>query len=264
MIPKIIHYCWLSDDPIPSLYQQYIDGWKEIMPDFQIKKWDRTAIDLKEHSFAAYAFQQKKYAFAADYIRAYALYTEGGIYLDSDVLMKKDLSPFLHFGYFTAIENHLNKFGTFLLKGAYIDDNYQRIRSKECVFEFGLNAAVLGAEKGHPLIRDILSFYQNFDLSKASPFKKIAPNVHAQAAEYYGLKYKDTLQFLKNDILILPSTVICTRSKNETNEAFAVHMCAGHWVKKSNIFIEKIKSVPYLLDLYIYMKLFLAYLKQKV
>lgn len=31
------------------------------------------------------SFRKKKYAFAADYIRLYALATEGGIYLDSDV-----------------------------------------------------------------------------------------------------------------------------------------------------------------------------------
>ena len=35
MIPKIIHYCWLSDNPIPAEYQAYINEWKEIMPDYK-------------------------------------------------------------------------------------------------------------------------------------------------------------------------------------------------------------------------------------
>lgn len=49
MIPKIIHYCWLSDNPIPAEYQAYINEWKEIMPDYTFKKWDRQAIKLDEH-----------------------------------------------------------------------------------------------------------------------------------------------------------------------------------------------------------------------
>ena len=40
MIPKIIHYCWLSDEPIPQNLQKYIEGWKKLMPDYQFKKWD--------------------------------------------------------------------------------------------------------------------------------------------------------------------------------------------------------------------------------
>ena len=37
----------------------------------------------------------KKYAFAADYVRLYALYTEGGIYLDTDVLVPEESPVFI-------------------------------------------------------------------------------------------------------------------------------------------------------------------------
>ncbi|MDR1672801.1 MAG: hypothetical protein LBS09_04990 [Bacteroidales bacterium] len=43
------------------------------------------------------AYENKKYAFATDYIRLYALHTEGGIYLDADVQVLKDfLSSLTH------------------------------------------------------------------------------------------------------------------------------------------------------------------------
>lgn len=29
MIPKIIHYCWLSDDAMPDLVLRCINSWKE-------------------------------------------------------------------------------------------------------------------------------------------------------------------------------------------------------------------------------------------
>ena len=41
--------------------------------------------DVDSVAFVKEACNLKKWAFACDYIRAYALYHEGGIYLDSDV-----------------------------------------------------------------------------------------------------------------------------------------------------------------------------------
>lgn len=38
MIPKIIHYCWLSDNPMPQEEQDYIKSWHQLMPDYMFKK----------------------------------------------------------------------------------------------------------------------------------------------------------------------------------------------------------------------------------
>ena len=91
MIPKKIHYCWLSNEPIPEKYQKYIQGWKRIMPDYQIIKWDTHRFDVHKSRWVEDAVKYRKWAFAADYIRAYALYHEGGFYLDSDVFVNKEL-----------------------------------------------------------------------------------------------------------------------------------------------------------------------------
>ena len=45
MIPKIIHYCWLSDDPVPSDLQKYMRTWKEKLPDYEFMKWDFNRFD---------------------------------------------------------------------------------------------------------------------------------------------------------------------------------------------------------------------------
>ena len=31
MIPKVIHYCWLSGDPIPEKLQRCLDSWKKFL-----------------------------------------------------------------------------------------------------------------------------------------------------------------------------------------------------------------------------------------
>ena len=130
MIPKIIHYCWLSNDPFPADIQACIDTWKVHLPDYEIWLWDTKRFDINYTIWTRQAFDAKKYAFAADYIRLYALYTYGGIYLDSDVIVYKSFDDLLHLPYFIG------------------HDQIQ-----------GFEAAVMGAEKGCQWIKDILDTY---------------------------------------------------------------------------------------------------------
>jgi len=131
MIPKIIHYCWLSDDPYPEKVQHCIDSWKKVLPDYEIRLWDRKRFDLQSSPWVREAFEHKKYAFAADYIRCYALYTEGGIYLDSDVEVLKPFDDLLDMPYFMGLE-----------------------RASD-----GIEAATMGAEKGMDLFKYMLDYY---------------------------------------------------------------------------------------------------------
>ena len=81
MIPKIIHYCWLSNDPIPDDLKKCMDSWKEKLPDYEVMLWNFDRFPKTKSQWVSDAFDNKKYAFAADYIRLNALYNYGGIYL---------------------------------------------------------------------------------------------------------------------------------------------------------------------------------------
>ena len=252
MIPKIIHYCWLSDDPLPSEYQNFIDEWHTIMPDYVIKKWDRKAINLDAHPFAKDAFVHKKYAFAADYIRAYALYTEGGIYLDSDVKVLKRFDEFLKYSYFSSIENQMSKANYKLLINRFIDKEGRRIHDKICYF-LGIQAAIIGAEKGNALIGEILDYYkkQSFIDSKGNMFHQVAPIVHALHAEKYGFVYQDRLQQLKGNIALFPSNIFATNGINNSIDTVALHCCQGSWLKKDKGLKKILKRSKLLMDLHL-------------
>jgi mannosyltransferase OCH1-like enzyme len=84
-IPKKIHYCWLSGDEIPAETVKCINTWKKIMPEYELVLWDKNKFDIKSVPFVEEACKVKKWAFAADFIRLYAIYNEGGIYMDTDV-----------------------------------------------------------------------------------------------------------------------------------------------------------------------------------
>ena len=94
-IPKIIHYCWLSGTPFPDLENRCIESWKKYLPDYELILWDKERIKEIHSSWIDSAIAQKKWAFAADYVRLYALYNYGGIYLDCDVEVLKSFDELL-------------------------------------------------------------------------------------------------------------------------------------------------------------------------
>lgn len=98
MIPKVIHYCWFGKNEIPSEYIKYIESWKIKCPDFEVKEWNEGNFDVNQNKFCKEAYDLKKWAFVSDYARLKILYDYGGIYLDTDVEIVKDLSPLINDG----------------------------------------------------------------------------------------------------------------------------------------------------------------------
>lgn len=104
MIPKKIHYCWFGGKEMPQLYKDCISTWKEKMPDFEIVEWNEDTID-RGVPYLEYCLKEKKWGFISDYIRMYALYEYGGIYLDVDMESVKSLEPFLGYDCFLGYED---------------------------------------------------------------------------------------------------------------------------------------------------------------
>lgn len=107
MIPKKIHFCWMSGDPYPAKIKRCMKTWRRVMPDYEIKLWNAQNFDVEgAPDYVREAIRQRKWAFAADYIRMYALYHEGGIYLDSDVLVLKPFDDLLNHSFMSSLEYH--------------------------------------------------------------------------------------------------------------------------------------------------------------
>ncbi len=92
MIPKIIHYCWFGRKAKPPIAKKCIASWKKYCPDYQIIEWNEDNTDLSSAPLYVHqAMEAEKWAFATDYIRLKVVYDFGGIYLDTDVELIKDL-----------------------------------------------------------------------------------------------------------------------------------------------------------------------------
>lgn len=101
MIPKIIHYCWFGQAPLPPLAEQCIASWKAHMPEWKMKAWTEASLSqalspLKGGEgcwldymplYVKQAYEARKFAFVSDYVRLWALEQYGGLYMDVDFMV---------------------------------------------------------------------------------------------------------------------------------------------------------------------------------
>lgn len=143
MIPKIIHYCWFgSNEKTKEL--TCINSWLKHCPEFKIKEWNETNFDVNSYKYTKEAYKQKCWSKISNFVRLWALYHYGGIYLDTDVLILKNISSLLNNECFFGIE--YNK------KYPYYDEDFNATL-------FG--TAIVGCDKKHTTIGNILDFYKN-------------------------------------------------------------------------------------------------------
>lgn len=103
-IPKIIHYCWFGAKEKPPLIQKCIASWKQHLTNYELMEWNETNFNFNENRYAKEAYENGKYAFVSDYVRVYALYQYGGIYLDTDVEVFRPFDDLLHLESFWGFE----------------------------------------------------------------------------------------------------------------------------------------------------------------
>ena len=205
-IPKIIHYCWLSGDPYPDDIQRCIDSWHKYMPDYKFKLWDMNTFDASKWKYTAEALPKRKYAFVSDVVRLYALYTEGGIYLDSDIEVYKSFDPLL--------ENH----------------------AFSCMESGGRFAAwIMASEPGNPLFGELLSYYDEKSFLREDGSMDLTPNTipTTRTLSRYGMVPVNRLQNLDH-ITIYPEEYFCPKNPwtgkiNITDNTYAMHLFAGAW-----------------------------------
>lgn len=137
MIPKNIYYVWVGGNKKPDIFYKCLDSWQENLPGYTITEINETNFDMKYHlknnKFFRECYKRKIWAFVSDYIRIIHLYENGGIYLDIDMEITKDISKL-------------------------IDDKTTFFAGLERPSV--ISAGIIGAEKNSPILREILQFYK--------------------------------------------------------------------------------------------------------
>ena len=232
-IPKKIHWCWLSGETLPKHLQACFDSWKRVMPDYEFILWDKNRFNIHSVKFVGDAYNNSKWAFASDFIRLYALYTEGGIYLDLDVMVFRRFDKFLNHAAFSSIE--------------YIPKHIPLRNESNKYCGYAIQGAIIGAEKGNEWIGKIMSYYEQEMVFKMKEDKimdvEVIPDVLARYAHfYYGFQYDipfDKPQYLKDNIVIYPPKVFAATFGETDMNTYAIHIGDGSWAGDKQKWLAK-------------------------
>lgn len=177
MIPKIIHYCWFGGNPLPNDVKKCIESWKKMCPDYEIVKWDESNFDVTKHPFSKAAYEAKAWAFVSDYARLKIVYDNGGIYLDTDVELLKNLD--------------------FLLK-------YQCYIGVQQVGHLCTTGLGFGASKQNTIVYEMLKMYDKIEYIDEDKFKFACPYLNNEIIKRMGYSYNPEKIVEIEGTLVLP------------------------------------------------------------
>lgn len=201
MIKKVIHYCWFGHNEKNDRIKHCIESWKKYLPDYEIIEWNEDNFDINYNDFTKQAYEQQKWAYVSDVARLWVLYNEGGIYMDTDVEVYKPLDEFLDNEGFTGFESVPH-----------------------------LSTATIGAEKGNPIIKLILDYYNSIDFKAYDiwtdyiKYEETSPCIHSNIFGLLGVNRQlDQIQHIKH-FTIYPSSYFFTK-----DEGYTYHSFNGSW-----------------------------------
>lgn len=219
MIPKKIHYIWLGGKPLTDLGQKCLESWKKYCPDYEIIRWDESNFDINQNIYCREAYENKKYAFASDYIRLWVLYNHGGIYMDTDVEILRNPDMFLAEKAFSGFEN------------------------AEMI-----PTGIMACEKDNPLFKEFLEYYDGRRFVKEEGGFDSTTNVKiiTDICLGYGLIQNNQKQTVK-DMTFYPNDFFCpkdyaTRELYLTKNSVAIHHFDGSWLKAETRLYLKYKE----------------------
>ena len=243
MIPKKIHYIWLSGDEKPEMIQKCLRSWERMASDFEVREWTSEDFSFETMPvFVREAYAERKWAFVSDYLRLYILFNNGGIYLDSDIYLKEPLDAFLDNQLFSFVEYHEKGFRPH----RHLLDQDGNPLTEEHIPGFGIQAAFMGSEEGHPFLRRCMDYYEDrpFRLTEGQlNTTVIAPDIFALCAREYGFKYQDNEQLLEAGIHIYPSSYVAGCFSEVRKGNYAIHCCIGSWRKNNGLKAKAVQLV---------------------
>lgn len=219
MIPKIVHYCWFGGNPLPELAQKCIASWKKYLPEYEIKEWNEKNFDVYQNFYVKEAYEARKYAFVTDYVRLYALYHEGGIYMDTDVEVLKPLDCFLVHNAFSGFED-----------------------------DYNIPTGIMASEKKGKWVEENLQYYYNRHFLNSDGEIDTTTNVEiiTNYMMKYGLLKNNTYQDFPGLFTVYPKDFFCPKDHGSgniclTENSYCIHHFMMSWLPSKQVRISNIK-----------------------
>jgi mannosyltransferase OCH1-like enzyme len=214
MLPKKIHFVWFGGGALSKKASKCVASWKRFCPDYEIVQWDEKTFSVSDAPlYVRQAYEAKKFAFVSDYVRLFAIVSQGGIYMDTDVELFKPLDPLLTYDAFCGFE------------------------SKKYVA-----TCMLACNKGNEFFNSFLNYYsvQPFLKPDGSFDQTTNVSVLSNLLEAEGLKRNGTRQTVSG-VEVFPSEYFCalefgTGRILKTANTYAIHRFDMSWLPKRKKF----------------------------
>jgi mannosyltransferase OCH1-like enzyme len=219
MIPKKIHYCWISGNPYPALIQSCIDSWQKNLPDYEFVLWDAERVKAISCDWFDGAMEAKKYGSISDYVRLHALYHEGGIYLDADVEVLKNFDDLLSLKSFIGLEQSGD-----------------------------IEAAIIGTESQANWVGYALRRFQETPFWNEKGVMNLQPlpvALNQIFSDYFHCKKVDFAHLKSDEVRIFPQTYFSPKNLHTnqikiTSNTYTIHHFDGSWINKSFTYRAKL------------------------
>lgn len=220
-IPNIIHYCWFGKKEKPNIIKKCIQSWKEKFQGYEIIEWNEDNFNIDSNKFTEQAYNAGKFAFVSDYVRVYALYNYGGIYLDTDVEVYKEFT--------TDILNNESFWG-------FEEKNF-------------IATSTIGACKESKLIKQFLDYYNNKSFLKKDGSIDTLTNVAivSEMVKELGIRLDGSYQEIEDLATIYPQEyfspydyINCYSKENENT--YTIHHYYKSWLPISTRIKTSIKK----------------------
>jgi mannosyltransferase OCH1-like enzyme len=216
MIPKTIHYIWLGKNKKPENFPEVLKSWNNFAEGFEIKEWNEgnfSEFDLPPYFF--YLLKNKKWAFASDVLRFFILDKYGGVYLDVDQVLIKDIN--------LLWEKYLQNKSFFISK-YHQSDTY---------FGFGF----IGQKKNFIFSKKMIDYYNSYkkeDYNKSVIVNKVGSEIIVSLSNTN--EFKDEMKIFSQDYFY-PLAGLCEYTEN----SFSYHKSNVSWQPKWKKFLYRFK-----------------------
>lgn len=186
--------------------------WHKHLSDYQFYLWNEDTCatyaaahnlpNPMEHPFVKGAYAAKKYAFVADYVRFWALYHCGGVYLDTDMYVVKSMDDLLDNELFVSWEK--------------MEQDY-------------INVALVGSSKNNKCVEMILKVYDTLLFNTNQLDKYIVPRLVSPIV----LKNSKATIYPYDYFYPLPynERFVWRKMKYNTSNTYAIHLWDISWGK---------------------------------
>lgn len=188
--------------------------WKQHLPDYEFRLWNEENSPMN-HPFVKAAYEAKKYAFVSDYVRFWALYNHGGVYLDTDMFVIKP-------------------FDELLVNKCFFGNEFSD--------KLTLSCGIIGCEQHNEFVQQILSYYESLSFIEKEIDNLVVPRIITSIYEYFLTK--DLITILPFDFFY-PFPYERRDELNHfmcyaTTNTYAIHLWNLSWVSSWEQFKNRI------------------------